>query len=128
MIGEYLRWYRKQRQLTLKDVSGQTGYSISFLSELERNAVNPSIKTLWDLCLFYEIAPSEVLNQYENDHWSETCQSCHERVGVVWRCSDELWQRVTGNQNGEGIRCIRCFDKEAKSKNIYLQWNCCESE
>ena len=123
-IGNYLRDIRKEKRLRLKDVSEGTGISISFLSDLERNCTNPSLATFWKLCTFYGVWPSEVLDQYEKDLYSETCQSCGEKVEEVWRCDDWLWEKVTGRSDGGGLWCIRCFTREALREGISLAWHC----
>lgn len=43
-IGQTIKKYRKQKGLTLKELSELTGISISFLSDIERGRRNPSIE------------------------------------------------------------------------------------
>lgn len=45
-LSNDLRWLRKMRKLTLKQVSQQAGLSISFLSDVERGRTQPSLRTL----------------------------------------------------------------------------------
>ena len=52
----------------------------------------------------------------------EHCQICGKKYEYVYKVSNELWEKVTGIKNGSGLRCIDCFDKEAKEKGIFLQW------
>ena len=54
-IGFVLKQARKARRLTLKDVSRETGISVSFLSDIERGETNPSIGTLETLTSYYSI-------------------------------------------------------------------------
>jgi hypothetical protein len=62
-------------------------------------------------------------------HDSEICHSCGRPVGLVWWCFDPgLWERVTGNRaNGQepasGLRCIPCFDREAREAGAgWIEW------
>ncbi len=50
-----LKKARKNKRLTLKQVSQKTGISISFLSDIERGKTNPSQKTFKKLTDFYGI-------------------------------------------------------------------------
>jgi transcriptional regulator with XRE-family HTH domain len=45
-IGQKIRNYRELKGLSLTKVSELTGFSISFLSQIERNIANPSINSL----------------------------------------------------------------------------------
>lgn len=45
-IGEAIRTLRKLQQKTLKDMARETGLSIGYLSQVERNKSSPSIKAL----------------------------------------------------------------------------------
>jgi len=49
LIGVKLRTLRLQQSRTLKDISVVTGISVGHLSQLERDLVSPSIKTLHDI-------------------------------------------------------------------------------
>jgi len=45
-VGDGIRTLRKLHQKTLKEVSAETGLSIGYLSQVERNKSSPSIKAL----------------------------------------------------------------------------------
>lgn len=45
-LGERIRRIRSQRDLTLEKLAQSTGLTVSFLSQVERNAVSPSIESL----------------------------------------------------------------------------------
>ncbi|WP_256992277.1 helix-turn-helix domain-containing protein [Paenibacillus sp. XY044] len=46
LIGDTIRNTRKKQKLTLKEVSTMASISLSFLSEIERDKVNPSLSVL----------------------------------------------------------------------------------
>lgn len=45
-LGERLRSLRKEKNLTLKDLSELAELSVPYLSDMEREAVNPSVESL----------------------------------------------------------------------------------
>ncbi|MEM7169954.1 MAG: cupin domain-containing protein [Pseudomonadota bacterium] len=49
LLGQKLRRLRKQKGLSLTDLSKATGISVGFLSQVERDKSNPSVKTLHDI-------------------------------------------------------------------------------
>jgi transcriptional regulator with XRE-family HTH domain len=54
-LGERLRELRQSRELTLKQVSEETGLSLSFLSLIERDKVSISVDNLEHLARYYGI-------------------------------------------------------------------------
>ena len=46
VIGTRMRELRKARGLTLKQLAGETGLSIGYLSQLERQEADPSVRAL----------------------------------------------------------------------------------
>lgn len=46
MLGEKIRKVRKEQGLTLKEIAKLTGLSTSYISQIERNTVEPSISAL----------------------------------------------------------------------------------
>jgi two-component system OmpR family response regulator len=49
IIGDTIRTYRKEKELTLKQMSRRTGLSISLLSQIERAESSPSISSLYKI-------------------------------------------------------------------------------
>ena len=45
-LGNHLRSIRKERKLTLKDLSQRADLSVPYLSDIERGVVNPSVETV----------------------------------------------------------------------------------
>lgn len=54
-IGNKLRLLRLSRGITIKDLSVSTGLSSSYISQLERDMLNPSIDSLKKICDSYDI-------------------------------------------------------------------------
>jgi len=51
----------------------------------------------------------------------EFCKSCGCTVEAAFHVRDEVWKKVVGDPGT--VRCIRCFDKEAQTKGIFLRWS-----
>jgi transcriptional regulator with XRE-family HTH domain len=55
LIGTKLRELRQQRNMTLRQVADGTGFTVSYLSQLERDKVSISVDNLERLAQFYEV-------------------------------------------------------------------------
>lgn len=64
-IGEALRAYRITRKKRLREVSSAAGISVSFLSDIERGRVLPSLETCQALANFYNISLSWLFSDVE---------------------------------------------------------------
>lgn len=53
---------------------------------------------------------------------SEHCERCEKPVGLVWFTANELWAKISGHPDGDGILCIYCFDQLADEQGIFLAW------
>jgi DNA-binding NtrC family response regulator len=51
IIGDTIRGLRKEKELTLKQMSRRTGLSISLLSQIERAESSPSISSLYKIAV-----------------------------------------------------------------------------
>jgi quercetin dioxygenase-like cupin family protein len=49
-IGQHLRAVRKAKGLTLQQLASRTGFSIGYLSNIERDLVSPTVSVLSDIC------------------------------------------------------------------------------
>ncbi len=61
-IGPILREIRKDKRLTVEDVAGSVGISVSSLSQLEQGGRNLSMKNLYLLMDVYETDANTLLN------------------------------------------------------------------
>lgn len=60
-LGEKIKYFRKKKGLTIKDISEKTNLSIGFISNLERNLNSPSVSNLQQICEVLEINLMEIL-------------------------------------------------------------------
>ncbi len=61
-LGDKLRALREERNLTLKEMGELTGLSFTYLSEIERNTVCPSVETIKELASFFKVPVSMLVN------------------------------------------------------------------
>ncbi|MCB2160672.1 helix-turn-helix domain-containing protein [bacterium] len=64
-LGDRIRELRDQKGETLKDISKNTGISISYLSDLERNITRPSLQTLESLASHFDYSLIDLLKGVE---------------------------------------------------------------
>lgn len=57
-LGDKLRALREERSLTLKEMGETSGFSFTYLSEIERGAVLPSVDTVKQLADFFGVPVS----------------------------------------------------------------------
>ena len=57
MLGEQIRNIRKSRDFTLKALAEQTGLSIGYISQIERNLTDPSLSTLRKISALWMFPP-----------------------------------------------------------------------
>lgn len=61
-IGKKVRDLRKQKNITLSMLSVQTGLSVGFLSNLERNLSSPTLDNMQKICEVFDISLMQLLN------------------------------------------------------------------
>ena len=64
-LGERLRLIRKEKKLTLKDLSQLADLSVPYLSGMERGVVNPSVETLRKVAKAYNMAVKDLFSGVE---------------------------------------------------------------
>lgn len=61
-IGQKIKELRKRRKITLKELSGQTGLSIGYLSNLEHNLCSPTLENMDRICESLNTSIGELLS------------------------------------------------------------------
>lgn len=64
-LSQRLRFIRREKQLTLKELSQLSKLSIPYLSDMERDVVNPSVDTLRKVANAYNMSVKALLNGVE---------------------------------------------------------------
>ncbi|WP_432664273.1 helix-turn-helix transcriptional regulator [Wukongibacter baidiensis] len=66
MVGKRIKELRKQKKLSLKDLSERIDMSISFLSDIENGKSNPSLIRLREIAKGLDTTVSNLLGEYDN--------------------------------------------------------------
>ncbi len=64
IIGDTIRGMRKEKELTLKQMSRRTGLSISLLSQIERAESSPSISSLYKIAIALDTRIQDLFGKY----------------------------------------------------------------
>ena len=62
-LGKRMRWVRNRQRMTLKQLSRTTSLTISFLSQVERGAVLPSVESLQKIASALRIPVGELFDE-----------------------------------------------------------------
>ena len=62
-LGERLRAIREEKAISLSQLAEKTGYSKSFISQVEKNKTSPSISSLLSITDALGINPQELLHR-----------------------------------------------------------------
>ena len=66
-ISINLKMIRKEKGLTLEDLSGMTGVSKSMLGEIERGGTNPTILVLWKIAEGLKVPLTNIFEEKESE-------------------------------------------------------------
>jgi len=66
-LGVKIRSIRSERGMTLKTLADQTGFSISFLSQLERGKSSATLESLKKISIAFGVNPSYFFEEEETD-------------------------------------------------------------
>lgn len=61
-LGERLRLCRKERRMTLQEVADQAGFSVGFISQIERGITIPSLTSLVAVCRVLQVDAGSFFN------------------------------------------------------------------
>lgn len=68
MLGKKLRAVRRERGYSLEELARRTGFSKSFLSQIENNKNSPSIASLKKITQALEVSIGALFEEERNDH------------------------------------------------------------
>lgn len=64
-FGRVLRKIRETRKLSQEELAARSGYHRTYVGQLERGEKSPSLRTLFNLAVTLEVAPSVLVRQAE---------------------------------------------------------------
>lgn len=67
-IGDRFKELRKEKNLTLKELSEKTGLSIGYLSNLERNVSSPTLEYMQRICQILGVSITDLLIPQKQEH------------------------------------------------------------
>jgi transcriptional regulator with XRE-family HTH domain len=82
-IGNRIRELRLENNMTLKDLSEQTGLSSSFISQLERGMTTIAIDSLDNIAKVFKVAITHFFSHTTNNQSSSLVQLEHERILLI---------------------------------------------
>ena len=103
-LGANIKFIRKEKKLTLQDISNATELSLGYLSKLERNISSPNITNLHKICKALGITMTELMSQIEGN---KTVVKKEERRVLFESESHVRYEMTTeGNRNLTGVSMI----------------------
>lgn len=94
-LGGRIRMLRRQRGMTLKDLAARSGLSISFVSQVERNLVSPSIAALKKIASSLDISVAYFFGSEQSEH--ELVVRKNERKTLIMPNRDVTYQLLSPN-------------------------------
>ena len=68
MLGTNIREYRKNKKLTIKELSERTGLSIGYISQVEREEAEPSLSSLRKIAREFDVPVYVLMDDHKNAH------------------------------------------------------------
>jgi transcriptional regulator with XRE-family HTH domain len=72
-LGKTVQRLRKGRNLSLSELSDQSGVAKSIISQIERNETNPTLTTIWRLAQALDVSIERVLQAADDGPFVEKC-------------------------------------------------------
>jgi len=66
MDGNKVRKLRKEQGMTIDELSSKSGFTSSYISQVERNLIEPSLSALSKVCNVLQISPYYFMDNQEN--------------------------------------------------------------
>lgn len=67
MLGTNIREYRKKLKLTMRELAESTGLSIGYISQVEREEVEPSLSSLRKIARSFDVPVYILMDDHKND-------------------------------------------------------------
>ena len=117
-LGDHLRSIRKERKLTLKDLSQRAGLSVPYLSDIERGVVNPSVETVQKIAKAYNMKFQNLFNDVE-----EVGESAHVTypAGFLEFMADDDYKDELSDDWKELLMRINLRGKRPTSKREWVE-------
>ncbi len=116
-IGSLIKQIRKSKSLTLQELAKKSGFSVGYISTLERDMSSPTLATLQSLCLALNITVMDLLSRLDN---SKNLISKNERV-VLFEEEDsvKIEALTDGKRNIKSI-CMTVMDSAIHTSDKHI--------
>lgn len=115
-LHERLRELRTERGLKLRDIAGQAGISVPYLSDLERGRTAPSLETVQALSAAYGITVHDLLHGVE---FYGTATSGSLPLGLQALCEDPTYgPQITP----EWVQTLQRIELRGKRPQLKEDW------
>lgn len=114
-LGERLRALRSARGLSLRDLSGQSGLTASFISQVERGRASPSITSLGRLA---EVLEVPVTHFFAPARPPEHLVRRDQRRTIILRGLGEVDEYVTADPDGRLQVAITTFEVGGRTAEV----------
>ena len=117
-LGDHLRSIRKERKLTLKDLSQLADLSVPYLSDIERGVVNPSVETVQKIARAYNITIKDLFSGVEDP--GELTQATYPKEFEAFLKDPEYSQEINDDWK-ELLMRINFRGKRPSSKREWIE-------
>jgi len=90
-LGKTVQRLRKAYNLSLSELSGQSGVAKSIISQIERNETNPTLATIWRLSQALDVSIERVLRAAETLLRRRVCEPLQRRAEWLAACVRQLF-------------------------------------
>jgi transcriptional regulator with XRE-family HTH domain len=106
LVGDLVRARRRSLDLTLVDVSRKTGLSASYLSQVERNRLAPSVAALMKITRALGVSVGEILAQQSQPRAERKLVKASERKVLSYPGSDIRYELLSPDLTGRAMEIL----------------------
>ena len=117
-LGERLRFIRKKKGLTLKDLSQRADLSVPYLSDMERGAVNPSIESLQKVAKAFNMTVRDLFSGVEE--LGESVSTTYPE-GFESFLNDPVFSKEINDEWKEFLMEMKFRGKQPSSKREWIE-------
>lgn len=105
-VGDIIRARRRALDLTLMDVARKTGFSASYLSQVERNLVAPSVAALMKMTTALGVSVGQILAQHGQPGAGAKLVRPHERKTLTYPGSDIRYELLSPDLSNRAMEVL----------------------
>ena len=117
-LGRRLRLIRREKKMTLKDLSQLAGLSVPYLSDVERDVVNPSVETLQKVAKAFNMTVRDLLSGVEE--LGESVTTTYPE-GFELFLEDPVFSEEVNDEWKEFLLEMRYRGKQPSSKKEWIE-------